>query len=98
MLDKTDIEFGALMSMAFDAWLAEKDKYRLGPCRTGEELAAFIYGHVLRCHNPDCDLCLMADLAEKEDTTERCSVATCMACRVVPIVRFMKKNGMNLDS
>jgi len=56
-LEEGDLPIAVLMSMVCDAWLAvEKDKSHLQPVRpdsNGEELAAFIYGHVERCGNSD---------------------------------------------
>jgi hypothetical protein len=94
-LKEGDLPIAVLMSMAFDAWLAEKDKYGLQPPQSGEELAAFICGHVARCDNPDCDLCFMIGMAEDDDRAKRCSVPTCVPCRVGPVLRYMKRIGSN---
>jgi hypothetical protein len=90
-LEEGDLPIAVLMSMAFDAWLAEKDKYGLQPPQSGKELVAFIYGHVDRCNNPDCDLCFMIEMAEDEDPAKRCNVPTCLACRAGPVLRYMKR-------
>jgi hypothetical protein len=86
-----DVPIEVLMSMAFDAWLAEKDKYNLQPPASGKELAAFIHGHIERCGKPDCDLCFMIEMAEDEEPAERCGVPTCIPCRVGPVLRYMKR-------
>jgi hypothetical protein len=75
----------ALLSMAHEA--SEQDK--CDEPQNSEELATFIFWHVGRCRDSNCDLCFMVTSAADMPPYERCDVPHCVTCRIQPVISFM---------